>query len=74
MTQDEINQLKNEMRSDMIEEQYQERQLRKDFTLCFTACGGEDVVTALHKLQSDLKRYDWDLSIDELQLIIREYI
>ena len=66
MTNEEIQELKDEMRREMMEEMYEEQQMRLDLDYALEKLGIYDIHIACEELADKLCDYGYDVGVAEI--------
>ena len=66
MTNEELQELKDDMRQQMKEEIYEEQQMRIDIDYAYEKLGLDDIYTSIKELSYQLADYGYDVSIQEI--------
>ena len=66
MTEEEIQELKDEMRREMMEEMYEEQRIRTDLDYALEKLGIADIHQACEELADKLCDYGYDISTYEV--------
>ena len=73
MTNEDIQELKDDMRKEMMEEVYEEQQMRIDIDYAYEKLGLDDIYTSIKELSYQLADYGYDVSIQEIIDRLEEY-
>ena len=75
MTKDEENELKDDMRTDMMNETHEDNLMRTDFNYCLEKLNVDEVVDSIKKLQHSLvTKHGWTITRKELYEHLEEYM
>ena len=72
MTESELQELKDDMRKDIMEEVYEEQQMRIDIDYAYEKLGLDDIYTSIKELSYQLADYGYDVSIQEIIDMLEE--
>lgn len=74
MNADEMNELKDDMRTDMMNEAHDEHLLRTDISHCLEHLNVLEVADSIHELQRKLSGYNHVMTRKDLYEYIEEYM